>query len=195
MPEQFNTPLDAGPLETVGQNVLAAGPLGTIWVAWVPEGVTMIELRGAPADAEAQARWLPEIDGPIPEAAIPSSIYETLSRYFEGAPVDPARLPVRIRGTKFQRRAWRALRDIERGSVRTYAGLAKDAGSPKASRAVGMAMGANPIPILVPCHRCVAAGFTLGGYSGGLDKKRILLELEGVQVQGDQVMPGQLDLL
>jgi len=195
MPSELNTLLEDGPLETLGQNVFAAGPLGTIWLAWIPAGVVMVELSGAPADAETQARWLPEVAGAIPEAAVPQVIYETLSRYFDGADVDPATLPVRIGGTKFQRRAWRALRAVERGAVRTYAGLAKDAGSPRASRAVGMAMGANPIPILVPCHRCVAAGFTLGGYSGGVDKKRILLELEGVQIQGDHVMPGQLEML
>jgi methylated-DNA-[protein]-cysteine S-methyltransferase len=109
--------------------------------------------------------------------------------------VDPATLPVRIGGTRFQVRVWRALRRVPRGRVRTYAGLAKDAGSPRGMRAVGMAMSANPLAIVVPCHRVVGAGHKLGGYSGGLDRKRHLLELEGVVVEGDEVLPGQLELL
>ncbi|MCB9591692.1 MAG: methylated-DNA--[protein]-cysteine S-methyltransferase [Sandaracinaceae bacterium] len=194
MPEQGNKDLGPGPLETAGQNVFAAGRFGAIWIAWVPEGVVMVELSGEPPPEEVRRRWLPELDA-IPERALPRVIYEGLARYFEGAPVDPASLPVRLGGTKFQRRAWRALREVPRGSVRTYAGLAADAGSPRSMRAIGMAMGANPIPLIVPCHRCVAAGYALGGFSGGLDKKRFLLELEGVRVENDHVHPGQLELL
>ncbi|MCA9604016.1 MAG: methylated-DNA--[protein]-cysteine S-methyltransferase [Myxococcales bacterium] len=194
MLEQGNKELAPGPLETVGQNRFAAGRLGTLWIAWIPEGLVMVELRGEPPPAEVRRRWLPEVDE-IPERALPREVYEILGRYFEGEPVDPATLPVRLSGTKFQKGAWAALRKVPRGQVRTYAGLAKDAGSPRAMRAVGMAMGANPIPIVVPCHRCVGHGYTLGGFSGGLDKKRFLLELEGVVVDGDHVHPGQLELL
>ena len=89
---------------------------------------------------------------------------------------------------------WRALRATARGKVRTYGGIANDVGAPRGMRAVGMANAANPVAIVVPCHRIVEAGNKIGGYSGGVDKKRFLLELEGVQVVGDQVLPGQLDL-
>ncbi len=194
MLDQGNKALAPGPLETAGQNRFAAGRFGTLWLAWIPEGLVMIELSGEPPAPEARRRWLPELEE-IPELAVPRAIYETLSRYFDGEPVDPATLPVRFGGTKFQRRAWTALRAVPRGEVRTYAGLATDIRSPRAMRAVGLAMGANPIPIVVPCHRCVGHGYTLGGYSGGVDKKRFLLELEGVVVDGDHVHPGQLELL
>ncbi len=194
MLDQGNKALAPGPLETAGQCSFAAGSFGTLWIAWVPEGVVMVDLAGVPASVEQARRWLPELD-PIPERALPRAIRDPLAGYFEGAHLDPAALPVRLRGTKFQNRAWTALRRVPRGEVRTYAGLAADAGSPRAMRAIGMAMGANPIPILVPCHRCVGVGLTLGGFSSGLDKKRFLLELEGVLVEGDHVLPGQLELL
>lgn len=194
MPSEGNTDLRPGPLETAGQNVFSAGAFGDLWMAWIPEGVVMLRFDGTPAPDDERARWLPELDA-IPERAIPRVVFELLGRYFGGEKVDPATLPVRIGGTKFQRRAWEALRRVPRGQVRTYGGLAKDAGSPRAMRAVGMAMGANPIPILVPCHRCVASGYTLGGFSGGVERKRFLLELEGVVVDGDEVHPGQLELL
>jgi methylated-DNA-[protein]-cysteine S-methyltransferase len=89
---------------------------------------------------------------------------------------------------------WRALLRVKRGSVRTYQGLAKDAGSPRAVRAVGQAMARNPLPIVVPCHRVIASGGALGGYTGGVARKRVLLGLEGVPVIGEQVQVGQLDL-
>lgn len=81
-------------------------------------------------------------------------------------------------GTRFQRAIWRALRAVPRGQVRTYAWLAKRAGSPRACRAAGAACGANPVAILVPCHRAVAARGP-GGFGGGLAWKKRLLALEG----------------
>lgn len=89
-------------------------------------------------------------------------------------------LPLAPRGTPFQRRVWDALLAIPRGEVRTYGDLARALGT--AARAVGGAVGANPLPILIPCHRVVAGGGALGGYSGGEGEstKRHLLRLEGV---------------
>jgi O-6-methylguanine DNA methyltransferase len=83
------------------------------------------------------------------------------------------------RGTLFQRSVWSALRQIPYGQTRTYGEIARTIGCPKSSRAVGQACGANPIPLLVPCHRVLAAGNRLGGFSAGLHWKRRLLELEG----------------
>lgn len=153
----------------------------------------MLALDGVPLDRDARRHWLPEIED-IEERAIPDLIGDGLTRYFSGEPFDPASLPVRLSGTSFQNKAWRALRRVPRGQVRTYAGLAKDARAPRSMRAIGTAMGRNPIPIVIPCHRCVAHGFELGGYSGGLSRKRFLLELEGVRVEGDHVHPGQLEI-
>jgi O-6-methylguanine DNA methyltransferase len=83
-------------------------------------------------------------------------------------------------GTEFQQRVWAALRDIPVGHTKSYGEIAAEIGSPKAVRAVGGACGANPIPVLVPCHRVLAANVHLGGFSGGLDWKLRLLASEGV---------------
>ena len=86
-------------------------------------------------------------------------------------------------GTDFQRRVWRALLAIPWGQVVTYGELAQRMGLPVgASRAIGQANGANPLPVIIPCHRVVAAGGRLGGYAGGLETKRFLLRREGVVV-------------
>ena len=83
-------------------------------------------------------------------------------------------------GSAFQRRVWEVLRTIPRGKTLTYTEVAAAVGRPKAVRAVGGACGANPVPVLVPCHRVLAAHGGLGGFSGGLDWKRALLACEGV---------------
>jgi O-6-methylguanine DNA methyltransferase len=95
----------------------------------------------------------------------------------------PTRLPPLdlAGGTAFQQSIWRVLRRIPAGRTRSYGEIAKAIGKPNASRAVGGACGANPIPILVPCHRVLAANGKLGGFSGGLDWKRTLLAREGVR--------------
>lgn len=105
--------------------------------------------------------------------------------YFAGEPVDPARISAELdpgKITPFAKRVYDALRSIPRGSTATYAELAAAAGRPKASRAVGMFMARNPLPLLVPCHRVVASDGGLGGFSssGGLPDKRRLLALEGI---------------
>ena len=86
-------------------------------------------------------------------------------------------------GTEFQRRVWAALQKIPFGKTRTYAQVAAAIGNPQSARAVGHACGANPIPVLVPCHRVLAKG-GLGGFSSGLDWKRRLLRREGTAVNG-----------
>ena len=82
--------------------------------------------------------------------------------------------------TEFQKSVWRALRKIRRGQTKSYGEIARAIGKPKAVRAVGGACGANPIPVLVPCHRVLAANGKIGGFSGGLNWKRELLAREGV---------------
>lgn len=85
-------------------------------------------------------------------------------------------------GTDFQRQVWTALQAIPRGQTVSYADLARSVGRPQAARAVGSACGANPIPVLIPCHRVLAAGGGLGGFTAGLPWKRKLLAREGVAV-------------
>lgn len=84
-------------------------------------------------------------------------------------------------GTNFQQSVWRQLQKIPRGETRSYGELAKSLRNPRASRAIGSACGANPIPVLIPCHRVLAANRKLGGYSGGLDWKKKLLWREEVR--------------
>jgi len=87
-------------------------------------------------------------------------------------------------GTSFQQLVWNALRKIKAGKTRSYGEIARDIGKPSAVRAVGGACGANPIPVLIPCHRVLAANQKIGGFSGGLHWKRKLLAREGVQPDG-----------
>ncbi len=101
-----------------------------------------------------------------------------LEEYFSGARRSFA-LPLAPRGTEFQLAVWEALAGIPYGETITYGELARRVRRPAAFRAVGQANGANPLPIVCPCHRVVAAGGRLGGYGGGLEVKRMLLALEG----------------
>lgn len=88
-------------------------------------------------------------------------------------------VPLETGGTPFQRRVWTALREIPPGTTTSYGALARAIGRPTAFRAVAAANGQNPISIVIPCHRVIAADGTLGGYGGGLERKRTLLTLEG----------------
>jgi O-6-methylguanine DNA methyltransferase len=90
--------------------------------------------------------------------------------------------PLDLAGTAFQKSVWNALRKIPAGQTRSYGEIARTIGRPKAVRAVGGACGANPVPVLVPCHRVLAANKKIGGFSGGLAWKRRLLAREGVKV-------------
>ena len=92
-------------------------------------------------------------------------------------------LPLDLQGTAFQQKVWNGLLDIPYGRLICYAELAERIGSPKAFRAVGGANGRNPVPIIVPCHRVINADGGIGGYSGGLDYKWRLLEIEGVHLE------------
>ena len=99
--------------------------------------------------------------------------------YFEGDLAAIDRLPVKTGGTAFQRQVWAALRSIPIGETTTYGRLAAGIGRPKAVRAVGAANGANPIGVIVPCHRVIGATGSLTGYGGGIERKQWLLQHEG----------------
>ena len=101
-----------------------------------------------------------------------------LRAYFEGR-LREFDLPLKATGTAFQESVWRMVAAIGFGRTRTYMDLARELGSPGAVRAVGAANGANPLPIVIPCHRVVATGGGMGGYGGGVELKRRLLALEG----------------
>lgn len=107
-----------------------------------------------------------------------------LSEYFAGR-LREFDLPLAPSGTEFQLATWRALREIAFGRTMSYAQLARRLGRPRAVRAVGTANGANPISIIVPCHRVIGSDGSLTGFGGGLDVKRQLLTHEGLRLDGD----------
>ena len=118
----------------------------------------------------------------MPRRAQRSTAGRALEAYFDGELHAIDRVPTATGGTEFQRTVWRALRDIPVGETRSYGQLAAAIGHPSAVRAVGLANGANPIGIVVPCHRVIGANGSLTGYGGGLERKRWLLEYERATV-------------
>jgi methylated-DNA-[protein]-cysteine S-methyltransferase len=109
----------------------------------------------------------------------PPAIAEALAGYFAGDLAAIDAVPVSTAGTAFQREVWTALRQIRPGTTLSYGALAQKLDRPKSVRAVGLANGANPIAIVVPCHRVIGSDASLTGYGGGLDRKRWLLSHEG----------------
>jgi O-6-methylguanine DNA methyltransferase len=108
---------------------------------------------------------------------------DQLNEYFAGQRREFS-IPLDLRGTDFQLKCWRALLDIPYGETRSYRDLARAIGHPNAFRAVGMSNNRNPVAIVVPCHRVIAADGSLCGYGGGLDIKRKLLDLECARLSG-----------
>jgi methylated-DNA-[protein]-cysteine S-methyltransferase len=106
-----------------------------------------------------------------------AGVKEQLAAYFAGELTD-FDVPLDLRGTPFQTRVWQQLQQIPYGDTWSYAQLAGKVGNPRACRAVGLANGRNPVAIIVPCHRVIAADGSLGGYGGGLDRKQLLLRHE-----------------
>ncbi len=155
-------------------------PLGPLTVMVTPRGLLRLSYPGEPVEAQLEdtaGRISPRILA-APERT--DAVRRQLDEYFAGArqvfdvPID-WRL---VRG--FAGDVLRATARIPFGGVSTYREVATEAGSPNAYRAAGNALGSNPVPIVVPCHRVLHAGGGLGGYTGGMDRKRYLLRLEGV---------------
>lgn len=115
----------------------------------------------------------------VTDGDVASPAVRAIERYFAGELHALDALPVASGGSAFQRRVWRALRDIPPGTTISYAELARRVERPSAFRAVGLANGANPIGIVVPCHRVIGSDGSLTGYGGGLERKRWLLAHEG----------------
>lgn len=145
-----------------------------------PVGTLCLAARG---DALTALLWpgqaVPE--GEERETPVLREARRQLEAYFAGA-LREFDLPLRLEGTPFRLRVWEQLRQIPYGRVISYGELARRLGQPGAARAVGGANHHNPISIIVPCHRVIAAGGGLGGYGGGLERKRALLQLEGVNL-------------
>lgn len=147
-------------------------PVGRLKLVASDEGLVAITWNG---DREDRV--------PLPEMTLGEDhpvLAETekqLREYFDGDRREFT-VPLDARGTTFQRSVWDALRGIPFGETRSYAGLARQLGSPDATRAVGAAIGRNPVSIIVPCHRVIGSSGKLTGFAGGLAAKGFLLELE-----------------
>ncbi|OBQ53952.1 cysteine methyltransferase [Streptomyces sp. H-KF8] len=138
-------------------------------------GLYMTDQRHRPPQETFGDRVAPGSADPAARAFTEAG--EQLEAYFAGG-LKEFTLELRPHGTPFQRRVWDLLTDIPHGETRTYGELAGALGSPKASRAVGLANGRNPIGIVIPCHRVIGASGGLTGYGGGLERKRRLLDFE-----------------
>lgn len=132
-------------------------------------------LKALTWDADLAERWRAVVGTcPVLEKAVTQ-----LNEYFAGARRD-FELPLDPSGTEFQRRAWKQLCEIPFGKTWSYRQQAVAMGQPAATRAVGGANNKNPLPVIIPCHRVIGADGSLTGYGGGLSRKRILLEIEGI---------------
>lgn len=159
-------------------------PLDPLRAAWTERGLAALWMqaqRHGPADTALAA--VPQ-DRPMPAdvQVWDARLRDWLARYFRGESVELAQagLPLDLHGTDFQRRVWTALQGLPWGRSSTYGEIAASLGQAQASRAVGAAVGRNPVSILVPCHRIVGRDGSLTGYAGGLERKRHLLRLEGL---------------
>lgn len=156
-------------------------PVGRVLVAATPAGLARVAFRGREDVfvAELRQRLHAEV---VRSAERIGKILEQIDAYFAGkrrtfdVPVDTQLM------TPFQRRVLTAAQRVPAGAVVSYGDIARAIGQPKASRAVGQALGHNPIPIVIPCHRVIASDGSLGGYIGGLAIKKKLLALEGAEI-------------
>jgi methylated-DNA-[protein]-cysteine S-methyltransferase len=133
------------------------------------------------ADGEAVrrslAKWYPSM--PIEIHKDPAGAVSALDAYFGGDLTAIDGIAVEMNGTPFQQRVWAALRTVGAGRTASYAHIAREIGAAAAIRAVGAANGANPVAVIVPCHRIIGSNGSLTGYGGGLDRKQWLLKHEG----------------
>ena len=148
-------------------------PIGPLLLSFTAKRLAAQEYAKKECETKTESPPPPALR-PMVEAA-----KQALSDYFDNGVRDFGDLPLDLQGTPFQVKVWQELQRIPYGTTISYKELARRAGSPLACRAAGQANGRNPVPIIVPCHRVIAADGSLGGYSSGLDRKRWLLEHEG----------------
>lgn len=161
--------------------VTLESPIGRLEIVSNGSAVCGLTIEGAPG---APHGVLPHGGEPGRADRVLAQAARELGEYFDGERT-LFEVPISLDGTAFQRTVWAALREVPHGFAESYGQLARRAGMPRAARAVGGAVGANPVPILVPCHRIVAQDGRLTGYSGGsgLATKVALLELEGIPIR------------
>lgn len=159
-------------------SILEQTPVGPLLLAGDESGLKYLHfgnLEKKLSKLNADREWEPS-DRKLKEPV------RQLKAYFRGS-LRQFDIPLAADGTEFQKRVWNALCGVPFGQTASYREIAIAVGQPTASRAVGMANGRNPIPIIVPCHRIIGSSGKLVGYGGGLQKKEVLLQLEGVLPQ------------
>jgi O-6-methylguanine DNA methyltransferase len=153
-------------------------PMGIMWAAASENGLVQFQISGN------KEGLMKELRGHIKAEYIEDSskfkeLKAQLDQYFQGEKLI-FKVPLDMRGTSFQVDVWKAIYSIPNGKLSSYGRIAKQIGRPKAVRAVGNAVGDNPMSLIVPCHRVVASDGGLGGFGGGLELKRRLLVYEGI---------------
>lgn len=152
-------------------------PVGALLLIGHRDALTRVHFQAGPQPLRPRAQWLPAA-GPF------AQVLSQLGEYFAGTR-RAFRLRLAPTGTPFQLSVWQALREIPYGQTTSYGELARRLGQAGAARAVGLANGSNPLPIIVPCHRVIGADGSLTGFGGGLYIKRALLALEGAACATD----------
>ena len=155
-------------------------PIGPLTVAAREERVCLLHFG---PDGETVRRWLARWYGvgAVTPHGDPAGAVGALSAYFAGDVAALDGIAVEMNGTPFQQRVWTALRTVMPGRTASYAQIARHIGAPSSVRAVGAANGANPVALIVPCHRVIGTNGSLTGYGGGLERKEWLLRHEGLQ--------------
>ncbi len=153
----------------------ADSPFGEVLVAATTEGLCALFF------ADDRAATLAELRARFPDAAFTERMTPALSdalSVFEKDGAKSANIKLHLKGTPFQMEVWRALMEIPRGRLATYSDIAQRVARPRACRAVGSAVGANPVSVIVPCHRVVRSDGTPGNYHWGINRKKALIESE-----------------
>lgn len=148
-------------------------PIGDLLILSDGEHITHVDFEKE--QYAPNPKWIKRNDLPLFQ-----KVHSAFKRYFDGEPETFADIPLKTEGTAFQQAVWQALRGIGYGRISSYGELAQIIDKPKAVRAVGGAVGSNPISIIIPCHRILGKDKTLTGFGGGLAAKRFLLQLENI---------------
>jgi methylated-DNA-[protein]-cysteine S-methyltransferase len=145
-------------------------PIGTLLLLGDGQALRGLHMQGGRTAIAVRPEWQ-RADEPF------ARVEAQLAEYFEGRRTT-FDVPLELAGSPFQHRVWRALQEIPYGGTASYGELARRVGAPSAARAVGVANRQNPVAVIVPCHRVIGADGSLTGFGGGLERKRLLLELE-----------------
>lgn len=163
--------------------VFTDSPLGLMWLWATDRGVCNAGFGESvkPDEIHRMAKYGVSLPSPVTTSLL-NSVVEQIQAYF-ARQRHRFDLPLDLRGTEFQHQVWLQLQQIPYGETTSYGAIATLLGRPNASQAVGQAVGANPVSVIVPCHRVVGANGSLTGYGGGLERKAMLLELEQAGLQ------------